>query len=103
MKIVLKNGENVDLDWNPIVLEYLEDYEGGIGKLIEDIKDETCRFKTFNFVIYSMLLAIYPKELSYRQAVSLVNINDYEHIADFIISNFENTNIDEITYKKHRR
>ena len=102
MKIILKNGKNVELDWNPIVLEYLEDYEGGINQLIDDIENENCRFKAFNHVIYSMLLATYPEELTYRQAVSLVNISDYEAITDFIISNFNNTHT-KITKKQHRR
>ena len=30
MTITLKNGKNIDLDWSFLVLEYLEEYEGGI-------------------------------------------------------------------------
>ena len=36
MEIVLRNGEKIKLDWNPIVLEYLEEYEGGLEQLKKD-------------------------------------------------------------------
>lgn len=107
MEIILRNGEKVNLDWNPIVLEYLEEYEGGIAKLKEDVNNEDCRFYTFNFVIYSILMANYHEELTYRQAVSLVNINDYERIIDFIIANVNGAKTDnkiEVnSNKSHRR
>ena len=96
MRITLKNGETVDLIWSAIVLEYLEDYEGGIKQLQKDIEEQNGNFRTFNFVIYSMLSAVYPKRLSYREAVGLVDINDYDKIITFIVQNvsaLKSTNI----------
>lgn len=87
MKITLRNGKTIKLDWNPIILEYLEDYEGGIEQLKKDLNSKNHRFRTFNFIIYCMIAAIYPEELSYRKAVSLVDINDIDTIVMFVVSN----------------
>lgn len=84
MEITLKNGETIELDWNPIVLEYLEEYDGGIEQLKKDVEDKNCRFRTFNFIIYCAISSVYPRELGYREAVSLVNINDLDKIIAFI-------------------
>lgn len=119
MEIVLKNGEKIKLDWNPIILEYLEEYEGGLEQLKKDIESKECRFRTFNFMIYCLISAIYPKELGYREAISLVDVNDYDRIVVFIVQNVNNikpiepTNINkenvvnfqdkQISRKKHMR
>lgn len=93
MEIVLKNGEKITLDWNPIVLEYLEDYEGGIEQLREDIDKTDSRFRVFNFIIYCLISAVYPKDLGYREAVSLVSPNDLDKIIEFIIKNISKTKV----------
>ena len=36
MEIELKNGENLTLEVTPLLLEYIEDYEGGIEQLKKD-------------------------------------------------------------------
>lgn len=90
MEIVLRNGEKIKLDWNPIVLEYLEEYEGGLEQLKKDVENKNCRFRTFNFIVYCVISAIYPEELSYREAVSLVNINDLDKIVVFIVQHVNN-------------
>ena len=90
MEITLRNGENINLDWNPIVLEYLEEYEGGIKQLKKDVENKNSRFRTFNFIIYCIISAVYPKELSYTEAVSLVDINDLDKIIDFIVQHVNN-------------
>ena len=90
MELTLRNGERITLDWNPIVLEYLEDYEGGIEQLKKDTENEKCRFRAFNFIIYCIISAVYPKELGYAEAVSLVDINDLDRIITFIIQNVNN-------------
>ena len=90
MEITLRNGENIVLDWNPIILEYLEEYEGGIEQLRKDVENKNCRFRTFNFIVYCVISAVYPEELSYTEAVSLVNINDLDKIVNFIVENVNN-------------
>lgn len=87
MEITLRNGEKINLDWNPVVLEYLEEYDGGIEQIKKDIENENTRFRAFNSILYSAICAVYPEELTYKQAVGLVDINDIEKIADFIIKN----------------
>lgn len=95
MKITLRNGDEIELDWNPIVLEYLEEYEGGIKQLKMDIEDENSRFRAFNYIIYCMISAIYPKTMSYREILALVCINDYDKIIEFIATNFNNIEISD--------
>ena len=85
MEITLRNGETIKLDWNPLVLEYLEDYEGGIEQLKIDVQDERHRFRTFNFILYCVVSVVYPEELTYKEAVSLVDVNDIDRITTFIV------------------
>ena len=99
MEITLRNGENITLDWNPIILDYLEEYNGGIAKLKEDIEKVNCRFLAFNHILYSVVNASYPEELTYRQAVSLVNINDIDKIVDFIVKNVAEVKTDNVEEK----
>lgn len=93
MEIVLRNGEKIQLDWNPIVLEYLEEYDGGLEQLKKDVENKNCRFRTFNYIVYCVISATYPEELSYREAVSLVDINDLDKIVTFIVQHVNNMTI----------
>lgn len=104
MEIILKNGKKQQIDFNPIVLEYLEEYEGGIEQIKQDIDDKNKRFYVFNYIIYCMLQASSERELGYREAVSLVDINDYEKIIDFIVNQFNKTKQkDKKNKNKHRK
>lgn len=111
MKIILKNGKEIDLDWNPIVYEYLEEYDGGIEQLRKDLDEKNSYYLVMNFIIYCMIQAVYDEEISYREAISLVDVEDYPKIIDYIIQkeNINNTNqfnedktIDVNKQKKHR-
>ena len=90
MEITLRNGEVINLDWNPLILEYLEDYEGGIEQLKIDIQNKKQNFRTFNFMLYCVVSVAYPEELTYKEAVSLVDINDIERITTFIVEHVNN-------------
>lgn len=87
MEITLRNGETITLDWNPMILEYLEEYDGGIEQLKKDIKSMNCKFRAFNSILYSVINAAYPTDLTYKEAVSLVDINDLEKIVNFLLKN----------------
>ncbi len=105
MEITLRNGKKINLDWNSLVLEYLEDYEGGIEQLKIDVQDEKHRFSTFNFILYCVVSVAYSEELTYRQAVSLVDINDIDRITRFIvecINNMKLSNIEQDDTKKSK-
>lgn len=109
MEIKFKTGEKVNLEWNLLVLEYLEDYDGGLKQLKKDLESKEVPFKIFNFIIYSFIAAAYPVEIDYREAVSLVNPNDLRKIIDFTIekiNSFEDSKPEKIKNKsirKHRR
>ncbi len=105
MEIVLRNGEKINLDWNPIFLEYLEEYDGGIEQLKKDIEDKNYRFRVFNSILYSLISASYPTQLTYKEAISLVDINDIEKITDFILENATKTKEDNTTkrIRPHRK
>lgn len=38
MEIELKNGERLILEVTPLMLEYVEEYKGGIEQLVKDAK-----------------------------------------------------------------
>lgn len=91
MEIELKNGENLTLEVTPLLLEYIEDYEGGIEQLKKDAqgnKDKNGYTKSMyatNHILYSIIASNYDEPLTYRQAVRLVRLEDVEPIVDFVI------------------
>lgn len=91
MEIELKNGEKIFLEVTPLLLEYLEDYDGGVEQLKKDakgVKDSNGYTRTMyaaNQLIYALVASNYDKPLTYRQAVRLVKIEDMEEIADYVI------------------
>lgn len=110
MEITLRNGENIQLNWNSLILEYLEEYEGGIKQLKKDVESTNCRFRAFNFIIYCIMSISYSEELGYKEAVSLVDINDIEKIVDFIVENMNNIKLSNqknnrniVSKRPHRR
>lgn len=104
MEIELKNGEKLILEVTPLLLEYLEDYKGGIEQLKKDAegkKDKngyTKSMYTTNHLLYSIIASNYNEPLTYRQAVRLVKLEDVDKIIKFIIEN--TPNIQNNTTKK---
>ena len=99
MEIQLKNGENLILEVTPLMLEYIEDYKGGIKKLVEDAqgkKDKNgytkCMYAT-NQLLYAIIASNYDNILTYRQAVRLVKLEDIDDILEFIKNNIPSVNI----------
>ena len=93
MEIELKNGEKLILEVSPLLLEYIEDYKGGIEQLKKDAqgqKDTNGYTKTMyatNQLIYAVIASNYDAPLTYRQAVRLVKLEDIEKISKFVIDN----------------
>lgn len=111
MKIVLKNGESLNLEVSSLILEYIEEYEGGIEKLKKDARGEkdengyTRSMYVTNHLLYSIVASNYDKELTYRQAIRLVKLEDIEKIIRFIASDVENSELKEVASmvsSKHR-
>nr|DAW02274.1 MAG TPA: hypothetical protein [Caudoviricetes sp.] len=104
LEIQLKNGENIILEVTPLLLEYIEDYEGGIEQLKKDAqgqKDKNGYTKTMyatNQLLYAIIASNYSTPLTYRQAVRLVKLEDMEKIVNFVIDNIPNTKNDNKEY-----
>ncbi len=113
MEIELKNGEKLILEVSSLFLEYIEDYPGGINQLEVDANDGvledgyTTSMTVTNHLLYSMIASNYDKEISYRQAVKLVKLDDIPKILDFIIRSIPEMQKDALNKKtvssrKHR-
>ncbi|CDE14095.1 unknown [Clostridium sp. CAG:470] len=100
LEIQLKNGENIILEVTPLLLEYIEDYEGGIEQLKKDAqgqKDKNGYTRTMyatNQLLYAIIASNYNTPLTYRQAVRLVKLEDIEKIVKFVIDNTPNVDND---------
>ena len=98
MEIELKNGEKLVLEVTPLLLEYIEDYKGGIEQLKKDAqgqKDVNGYTKTMyatNQLLYAMIASNYDTPLTYRQAVRLVKLEDVDKIVRFASENIPNIN-----------
>ena len=98
MEIELKNGEKLILEVTSLLLEYVEEYSGGIEQLLKDAKgakDKNGYTKTMyatNQLLYAIIASNYDKPLTYRQAVRLVRLEDINNIVQFIANNIPNEN-----------
>lgn len=108
LEIQLKNGENIILEVTPLLLEYIEDYEGGIEQLKKDAqgqKDKNGYTKTMyatNQLLYATIASNYNTPLTYRQAVRLVKLEDMERIVKFVIDNIPSTSENMNDFKEYR-
>ena len=91
MEIQLRNGEKLNLEVTSLLLEYIEDYKGGIEQLLKDAQGQkdangcTRSMYATNQLLYAIIASNYDKPLTYRQAVRLVKLEDIDRILDFII------------------
>lgn len=110
MQIELKNGEILNLEVTPLILEYFEEYLGGVEQIKKDAhgeKDKNGYTRTMyatNQLLYAIIASNYDTPLTYRQAVRLVKLEDIEKIANFVIENMpsENKNNLNIIERKAR-
>lgn len=108
MEIELKNGEKLILEVSPLILEYVEDYKGGIEQLKKDAqgqKDVNGYSKTMyaiNQLLYAMIASNYDKPLTYRQAVRLVKLEDVNKIIKFASESIPEMNTQTNQEEKHR-
>lgn len=108
MEIELKNGETLILEVSSLLLEYVEDYKGGIEQLKKDAQGEkdvngyTKRMYATNQLLYAIIASNYDIPLTYRQAVRLVKLEDIDRIIKFINENTPNINEQNNQEKTHR-
>lgn len=113
MLITLKNGQDLELEVNSLILEYIEEYDGGIEQLLKDAKGEknadgyTKTMYAANHLIYSIIASNYDSEITYRQAIKLVDFKDVEKVVNFLTTELnklkaETNSKKEAVKSKHR-
>lgn len=105
MEIELKTGEEITLEVTPLLLEYIEDYEGGIEQLKKDAmgeKDKNGYTKTMyaaNQLLYAIIASNYDTHLTHKQAVRLVKLEDIDRIISYICENIPEKEMKKIEHK----
>lgn len=90
MILNLKNGARIELQWSFLIMQYLEEYEGGLKALKEDMKRKRNLLKIQNLFIYAAVRGNYDEPLTYQEAVRQVEFKDVEKINKFYNDNFKN-------------
>ena len=96
MIIKLINNVNIDLKWSFLVLEYLEEYPGGIKQLKADAKAKRNIMKLQNHLIYSAIRGNYDEPLSYNETIRLFQMSDLPKITKF----FEDKLVEQNEFQK---
>ena len=108
MEIELKNGENLILEVTPLLLEYVEEYKGGMEQLLKDAKGAkdsngyTKRMYATNQLLYAIIASNYDAPLTFRQAVRLVKLEDINDIIQFMIDNIPSSQNNIVNNTVHR-
>ena len=90
--ITLKNGKKIELEWSFLVMQYLEDYEGGLKQLKIDMKQKKNLLKIESLFIYAAVRANYDEKLGYQEAIRLVKMEDINTINKFFEENLRTQN-----------
>ena len=90
--ITLKNGKKIELEWSFLVMQYLEDYEGGLKQLKIDMKQKKNLLKIEGLFIYAAVRANYDEKLGYQEAIRLVKMEDINTINKFFEENLRTQN-----------
>lgn len=88
--ITLRNGKNIELVWSFLVLQYLEDYEGGLKQIQKDMKAKRNLLKIESLFIYAAVRANYDEKVGYQEAIRLVKLEDVNKINEFFSENLNN-------------
>lgn len=89
MIITLTNGVKVELKWSMLVLEYLEQYDGGLSQIKKDMKSKTHQLKLQNIMIYAAIRANYDEPLTYHETIRLFQFKDLNKINSFFEKNLQ--------------
>lgn len=90
--ITLKNSKKIELEWSFLVMQYLEDYEGGLKQLKIDMKQKKNLLKIESLFIYAAVRANYDEKLGYQEAIRLVKMEDINTINKFFEENLRTQN-----------
>ncbi|WZU02693.1 hypothetical protein MGH68_07300 [Erysipelothrix sp. D19-032] len=100
MILQLKSGQAIKLEWNYLVLEYLEEREGSMELLQEKVNqtNDLEKVRLSNSFIYAVIQANVDDVMTYKQAIRSVKPEDYPRVFAFIQKQLELQN----SYKKKR-
>lgn len=103
MNISLRNGKMINIEINPLFLEYLDDYDGGINALVNDWKNKENIMYIINFFAYSIVASSYDEPISKREALRLITLEDLSKISDFIANSIPEITkqSNNLNYSKH--
>lgn len=87
--LILKNSKHINLEWSFLVLEYLEEYPGGIRELRKDIKLKRNEIKVNNMLCYAVVKANIDEVLTYNEIIKLLDLKAIRKILEFVKSNEE--------------
>lgn len=98
MILQLKSGQAIKLEWNYLVLEYLEEREGSMELLQEKVNqtNDLEKVRLSNSFIYAVIQANVDDVMTYKQAIRSVKPEDYPRVFAFIQMQLELQN----SYKK---
>ena len=85
--IVLTNGMHVNLSWSMLVLEYLEEYPGGVSQIEKDIKARRHEIKLNNMLCYAVIRANIDKPMTYTEIIQLLDIKCVRTILELVKEN----------------
>lgn len=89
-KITLKTGKTIRLEWNYLVLQYIEEELGTLEKLEgEFIKNN--EIKVFNVFAYAIIQSALDEEVTLKQAIRMIEFEDMDTIAEFVTEELERT------------
>lgn len=84
MVIILKNDKRINLEWNLLCVEYVEEYPGGLKQLQKDMKLKINVIKSMNYLIAAIIRGNYSEILTREESLKLVKFEDYDKIMNFI-------------------
>lgn len=85
--IILKNGKHVELEWSFLVLEFLDEYPGGVKEIQKQIKAGKNSMKLNNMLCYAVIRANLEEPLTYNEIIKLLTFNNVKQIIAFIQEN----------------
>ena len=90
--IILKNGKKVQLEWSFLVLEYLDDYPGGVKAIQKDIRLHQHEIKVTNMLCYAVVRANINEILTFEEIIKLLDLKAVKTILKFVEENQQELN-----------
>lgn len=83
MQIKLKNNQELNIEMNSKVFQYLNEYENGVNGLKADLIPNKNLWNAYNHIIYSVVKANVDDSVDVRKIISLIKFEDNLKILDF--------------------